>query len=217
MKSEYKTILLPASGEIIEKKSKFIANIKHISSVDEANSFLEEMRTKYWDATHNVYAYSLYENKIAKFSDDGEPAGTSGLPSYKVLEGEGIYDVIVVITRYFGGTLLGTGGLVRAYSDAVKAALNNAEILTCCMCDTIKIKCNYSLWGKIENILRKNDAYIDNLGFGVDVEAIVCRKQSESQGLINEIVEKTDSNALVKIIGSEYSLINKEGKPVKIY
>ena len=217
MNNEYKTISAPATGEITEKKSRFIANIAHISNTEDANKFIEEIRSRYWDATHNVYAYTLFEDKIVKYSDDGEPSGTSGLPSYKVLEGEGIFDVVVVITRYFGGTLLGTGGLARAYSEAVKAALNNAEILTCCLCDYIKIKCDYNLWGKVESIIRKSNTYIENTGFGVDVEAIVCKKNKESSAFIKEIVDKTNSKVLVKVISSEFSMLNKDGKPVKIY
>ncbi len=217
MSNEYKTVLNDAIGEIVEKKSRFIANIKHITNVEEANKFLEEMRARYWDATHNVYAYSIFKNNIVKYSDDGEPSGTSGLPSYKVLEGEGIFDVIVVITRYFGGTLLGTGGLARAYSDAVKAALNNAEILTCCECDYIKIKCDYNLWGKVENIIRKTETHIESTGFGVDVEAIVCKKKSQTEAFVKEVIDKTDSKVTLKIITTEVNMLNKEGKPVKIY
>ncbi len=217
MSNEYKTILSPAKGEITEKKSKFIANIIHVANVEEATAFIEEMRTKYWDATHNVYAYTLYENKVVKYSDDGEPSGTSGLPSYKVLEGEGVFDVAVVITRYFGGTLLGTGGLARAYSDAVKDALNNAEIVTCCLCDYIKIKCDYNMWGKVENLIRKSSTHIENTGFGTDVEVIVCKKHTDAEDFVNDLIDKTDSKVLVKIINSEYSMLNIDGKPVKIY
>lgn len=125
-----KTIYLAGEGEIIEKKSRFIATVKIVHSEEEAVQFIESMKRKYWDATHNCSAYVIGERKeLMRCSDDGEPQGTAGRPMLDVLLGEDIYDIAVVVTRYFGGTLLGTGGLVRAYSKAVQEGLAQSIII----------------------------------------------------------------------------------------
>ena len=117
----YKTVYRGSEGEIIEKKSRFIATVRLVESEEEALAFIEEMRKKYWNATHNCYAYVIGERReLVRCSDDGEPGGTAGRPMLDVLLGENLYNTAVVVTRYFGGTLLGTGGLVRAYSRAVQ-------------------------------------------------------------------------------------------------
>ena len=121
---QYKTVLEGGTGEIVEKKSRFIATVRPVKNEEEALAFLEEMRKKYWDARHNCYAYSIGKNReFTRCSDDGEPSGTAGRPMLDVILGEDIYNVAVVVTRYFGGVLLGTGGLVRAYSKAVQEGL----------------------------------------------------------------------------------------------
>ena len=123
MLKKYKTILEEAEGEIVEKKSRFIATVRPVKTEDEARAFIEEMKKKYWNATHNVFAYQIGErNELQRFSDDGEPQGTAGMPVLNVLKGEDVKDTAVVVTRYFGGTLLGTGGLVRAYGKAKELA-----------------------------------------------------------------------------------------------
>ena len=130
MLKKYKTILEEAEEEIVEKKSRFIATVRPVKTEDEARAFIEEMKKKYWDARHNVFAYQIGErNELQRFSDDGEPQGTAGMPVLNVLKGEDVKDTAVVVTRYFGGTLLGTGGLVRAYGKAAKEGLLSAGIV----------------------------------------------------------------------------------------
>ena len=122
---EYKIVYCGGEGEIVEKKSRFIATVKPVDSEEEASAFIAEMKKKYWDARHNCSAFVIGEhNEIQRSSDDGEPAGTAGHPMLDVLLGEGIHNTAVVVTRYFGGTLLGTGGLIRAYTNAAKEALS---------------------------------------------------------------------------------------------
>ena len=121
MKEAYTTLAREAEAEIMEKRSRFIATVKPVETEAEALAFLEGLRKTYWDATHNVYAYILEENNIMRYSDDGEPSGTAGLPVLDMLKKEGLTNLIVVVTRYFGGILLGTGGLVHAYSKSAKA------------------------------------------------------------------------------------------------
>ena len=121
--AEYKTIKKRASDEFIEKKSRFIGYIAPVETEDEAIAFINEIRTKHRDATHNVYAYSLRAGQVKRASDDGEPQGTGGVPMLNVLNGNELVDVCCVVTRYFGGTLLGVGGLVRAYTEGAKIAV----------------------------------------------------------------------------------------------
>ncbi len=150
MSEKYITVSNFATAEITEKKSRFIASVCPVKTEDEALSFLAEIRKKYWDARHNVYAYSVRENNIARFSDDGEPAQTAGLPIMDLINKEGITDVCVVVTRYFGGILLGTGGLVRAYTKSAKEGINSAVPVMMHACREVCVECDYTLLGKIQ-------------------------------------------------------------------
>ena len=131
MLKKYRTVFEGSEGEITEKKSRFIATVLPVHSEEEAIGFIEQMRKKYWNATHNCFAYVIGEHfEIQRCSDDGEPGGTAGKPMLDVLMGEELHDTAVVVTRYFGGTLLGTGGLVRAYQAATKAGLLAITVIT---------------------------------------------------------------------------------------
>lgn len=130
MRKSYRTVFEGGTGEITEKKSRFIATVRPVETEAEALAFVEEMRKKYWDARHNCYVYTVGENReLTRMSDDGEPSGTAGRPMLDVVLGEDLYNTAVVVTRYFGGVLLGTGGLVRAYSGAVQAGLSASRII----------------------------------------------------------------------------------------
>ena len=146
MLKKYKTILTQAEAEIVEKKSRFIATVRPVKTEEEAKAFIEEMKKKYWNATHNVFAYQIGErNELQRFSDDGEPQGTAGMPVLTVLSGEEIKNTVIVVTRYFGGTLLGTGGLVRAYGKAAKEAVLAAGIAEINTFERFSVKCSYNL------------------------------------------------------------------------
>ena len=151
MKSEYKTVLKTSYAELTEKRSRFIANVKPVRTEEEALEFLESIKKKYWDARHNVYAYILEENNLQRYSDDGEPAGTAGLPVLDMIKKEGLSNLIVVVTRYFGGILLGTGGLVHAYSKSAKLGVESATPITMTLCREVTICCDYSLLGKVQS------------------------------------------------------------------
>ena len=141
-------------GEIVEKKSRFIATVRPVASEEEALAFIEEMKKKYWDARHNCSAFVIGRNQeLMRFSDDGEPQGTAGKPMLDVLLGEGLHNTAVVVTRYFGGTLLGTGGLVRAYSGAVQEGLRHAVTAEQCYGIRLSIETDYNGIGKIQYIL----------------------------------------------------------------
>ena len=150
---DYKTIKKECSAEIEVKKSRFIATVFPCKTEAEAQEFLNRMRKKYWDARHNVYAFSIRENNLKRFSDDGEPHSTAGLPVMEVINHSGITDIAVVVTRYFGGILLGTGGLVRAYSDAARAVLEVAEVEDILAAKQFKILCEYSDYDVLNKLL----------------------------------------------------------------
>ena len=151
---EYRTVAREAEITLIEKKSKFIARIKTVDTQEEAEAFIEEVRKEHWDATHNVPAYILGMNQeVQKYSDDNEPSGTAGLPMLEVLKAHQVVNCVVVVTRYFGGTLLGRGGLVRAYSGAVREALQKAGIVRMVLSQKVSITVDYVHSGKIQNEL----------------------------------------------------------------
>ena len=153
MLEQYRTVYEGGEGEITENKSRFIATVHPVESEEEALAFLEEMKKKYWDARHNCYVYSIGMNReFTRCSDDGEPSGTAGRPMLDVILGEDIYNVAVVVTRYFGGVLLGTGGLVRAYSKAVQEGLAASKVILKQKGIALKITTDYIGLGKIQYI-----------------------------------------------------------------
>ena len=153
MLEQYRTVYEGGEGEITEKKSRFTATVHPVESEEEALAFLEEMKKKYWDARHNCYVYSIGMNReFTRCSDDGEPSGTAGRPMLDVILGEDIYNVAVVVTRYFGGVLLGTGGLVRAYSKAVQEGLAASKVILKQKGIALKITTDYTGLGKIQYI-----------------------------------------------------------------
>ena len=144
--NEYKTVEIENCDEFVEKKSRFIGYVKPVRTQQEAVDFISSIKSKHWDATHNVYAYVLRENNIQRYSDDGEPSGTAGVPVLDVLKKEGLTDVCCVVTRYFGGILLGGGGLVRAYSHSAKIAVDAAGVAEMCSWSECKIQSDYTLF-----------------------------------------------------------------------
>ena len=153
MLEQYKTVYEGGESEIVDKKSRFIATVRPVESEEEVLKFLEEMKKKYWDARHNCFVYSIGMNReFTRCSDDGEPSGTAGRPMLDVILGEDIYNVAVVVTRYFGGVLLGTGGLVRAYSKAVQEGLAASRVILKKQGISMKITTDYTGVGKIQYI-----------------------------------------------------------------
>ncbi|MDO5338257.1 MAG: YigZ family protein [Eubacteriales bacterium] len=151
MLEKYRTIYQGGQGEIVEKKSRFIATVRLVETEQEALAFVEEMKKKYWDARHNCYAYVIGErSEYTRCSDDGEPSGTAGRPMLDVLQGEALHNTAVVVTRYFGGVLLGTGGLVRAYSRAVQEGLRNSTVIEKQHGIILQILTDYNGIGKIQ-------------------------------------------------------------------
>ena len=165
----YKTVKTFAHGELVEKRSRFIGYCKPVTSENEAIDFINKIKKEHWDARHNVYAYSLREGQIKRYSDDGEPSGTAGVPVLDVITKSGVVDVVVVVTRYFGGVLLGTGGLVRAYSAAAKLGLEAAGIISMSLCAECEISCTYNQYGKLNTLIMNMGGVVDNCDFADNV------------------------------------------------
>ena len=195
---QYKTVLEGGTGEIVEKKSRFIATVRPVKNEEEALAFLEEMRKKYWDARHNCYAYSIGKNReFTRCSDDGEPSGTAGKPMLDVLLGEEIHDTAVVVTRYFGGTLLGTGGLVRAYTAATLEGLKNSESIARIHGVKLGIETNYTDLGKIQYLIANRN--LDQLEpvYTDKVEMTVFVPTDEIGSLRAELMEGTNGQVVL--------------------
>lgn len=162
---EYKTIQNDASAELVEKRSKFVANLSFVETKSAAVSFCANVKKAHYAAKHNVYAYVLASGEI-KSSDDGEPSGTAGRPVLEVLKSNGLSNVIAVVSRYFGGVLLGKGGLVRAYSGAVLKALNTAKVVKMTFCSYCRVICPYDLYNQILNLVVSSGACVCSKRFG---------------------------------------------------
>ncbi|MBQ3038410.1 MAG: YigZ family protein, partial [Clostridia bacterium] len=169
---------------MVEKKSKFIASVCPCETEEEALDFLKKIKSKYPDATHNVYAYVIDENNIFRYSDDGEPQGTAGMPVLDTIRKEGIVDVCVVVTRYFGGTLLGTGGLVHAYGASASLGLNEAKIVTRALCNVVSVKVDYTMVGKLQHKIACDNLILDNTDYADDVTFYVCCLMDKTQKFI---------------------------------
>lgn len=196
MLERYKTIYEGGQGEIVEKKSRFIATVRLVETEEEALSFIEEMKKKYWDARHNCYVYSVGKNReFTRCSDDGEPSGTAGRPMMDVILGEDIYNAAVVVTRYFGGVLLGTGGLVRAYSKAVQEGLANSRVIEKIYGISLKVTTDYTGIGKIQYIAGENNLPILDCEYTEKVVLHLMVPSDKEQFVRKAITEGTNGRA----------------------
>ncbi|MCM1362920.1 MAG: YigZ family protein [Clostridiales bacterium] len=191
----YYTISKPADASFIEKRSEFIGYIAPVKTNDEAVDFVNSIKAMHRKAKHNVYAYILRNDNISRYSDDGEPQGTAGVPVLDVLQKRGLTDVCVVVTRYFGGILLGGGGLVRAYSHATSLACDAAHIMNMCLCRRLKIKTDYGMYGKISYILPNYDTITVNSDFGTEVTLEILVLSEKKNALLKDITEITNGSA----------------------
>lgn len=208
----YRVVSVGGVGEMEEKKSRFIATLRPAASEQEALAFLEEMKKKYWDARHNCSAYIIGRKaELVRCSDDGEPSGTAGRPMLEVLMGEKLRDTAVVVTRYFGGTLLGTGGLVRAYTQAVQAGLSNSTIVTMRYTTVLKIGTDYQGIGKIQYLLGKNGILVQDTVYTeqVWIEALVPYERVAQ--ISKEMIQATSGKAQIEPGDSYYCVDKKQG------
>ena len=197
---EYKTIARRCEARFIEKKSEFIGYLCPVQTEEQAVAFIEEIRAMHRKATHNCYAYILRENNAARHSDDGEPGGTAGVPIYEVLRKEGLTDVCCVVTRYFGGVLLGAGGLVRAYTKGAKDAVDAAQIK--CMAEAVKlaVTVDYGLYGRLAQVFADFDARVEDERFADNVRIVLHIRAENSQKLTDKLVDVSNGAVSVEEI-----------------
>lgn len=192
-------------GEIVEKKSRFIATVFPVKEQEEALAAIEGLRRQYWDATHNCFAYVVgAKNEIQRFSDDGEPQKTAGMPILDVLEGEELHNTLIVVTRYFGGTLLGTGGLVRAYQKAAREGLKYSTVIEKIPGRILRMRTDYNGLGKIQHALAGEQVPITDTIYTDQVEIEAVAAQGDAQRIQKRITELTNGRAEIDMESEVY-------------
>lgn len=210
--SNYKTVYRGGTAEIVEKKSRFIAHSAHVESEEEALAFIEQIKKQYWDARHNCHAFSVgVTNETARCSDDGEPAQTAGKPMLDVLMGQQLKNTVVVVTRYFGGTLLGTGGLVRAYSAAVQEGLKESLIIEKFLCCRVRMSMDYTMLGKMQYLAAKLNLMILDTLYTEGVEMQLLVPDTQYAAFIKEVTEASNGKVVPESEGLCYGA-DVEGK-----
>jgi len=204
----YLTPAVFGEAELIEKKSRFISRVWPCETEEEAIAHIEAMRKKHYDATHNVYAYIIRENGIMRYSDDGEPSGTSGQPTLNVFRAQGVENVCCVVTRYFGGTLLGTGGLVRAYSAAAKLGLEAAGILKMDTWVSVTLNCPYSSYEMMKNLLDECGAITEDTAFAADVSIAASIPDSIREDFAKTITERSSGRIVPNFGDTSFRGVN---------
>jgi len=201
----YITVSKGGQGEIVEKKSRFIATVRPVSSEEEALAFIAEMKKTYWDARHNCSAYIVgIDHPIMRCSDDGEPGQTAGRPMMDVLEGAGLRNVCVVVTRYFGGTLLGTGGLIRAYTAATKAGLENSIIADRCPGFSLRVTCDYTLVGKLQYLIGTEGLACAGTDYSDVVTMEILVPSPDLDRIKKAIIEATNARVTMDVSDEKY-------------
>lgn len=217
MLERYKTILNLGTAELVEKKSKFIANVSPIETEQQAQTFINSICKKYYDAAHNVFAYQIGENnELQRCSDDGEPSGTAGKPIIDILKSEDIKNIVVVVTRYFGGTLLGTGGLVRAYSKAAKEGILNAQIVQKVLYQIFEITVDYTLNGKLQYELLKQNYIIKDTYYTDKVTFVVLIQPKDIDKFKKVVAETTSAQGQILTKDNTYCIHNSEGDNINL-
>lgn len=196
MHGDYKTLKQAAHDEFIVNKSRFIGYASPCQSEEEALAFLKTIREKHRDATHNCYAYVIGENAgVMRYSDDGEPGGTAGLPMMEALKSRGVVNCCVVVTRYFGGVLLGAGGLVRAYTKGCVIALDAAQVVVMQLSQKLLLDVPYPLWDRVSHAMKSLPVLIEDTQFGASVEATVLVRVKDLEDVTQKLTALTDAKA----------------------
>ena len=198
------TLQTTASASLTERKSEFIATVAPVHTEEEALEFIADLRKRYADARHNVYAYLLREGNTSRFSDDGEPHGTAGLPILDVLRGEGLTDVAVVVTRYFGGILLGTGGLVRAYSQSARMAIDAAGRAQIVLLTVFTLRVSYADLRRVESLLASLPLSRLDAAYAEDVLLTLAIREEGYDSLAATLSERTNGRAILSVLEKKY-------------
>jgi len=198
MLDRYKTVRQEGSKEIVIKKSRFIGHVMPVATEEEAVAFIEDIKKKHWNATHNCSAYMIGErDEIQKQSDDGEPSGTAGKPILEVIRSQGRKNIAIVVTRYFGGIMLGAGGLIRAYTDGAVAAIESGDPITRVLHREVFVELDYTWLGKVENELRNRGVRMGETGFADTVTLTCLPLDSEAESFIAWMVDLTQGQSLI--------------------
>ncbi len=206
---EYRTIKDFSEGFFIEKKSRFIYSAFPVKSEDEAIKCIENVRKKYSTAKHHVYAYKVKEREIMRYSDDGEPQGTGGMPMMNVIMKLELVDLCVIVTRYFGGILLGTGGLTRAYSSGAKLAIENSGIALMRRCNLVDVELNYNIYGKVLSSICDFGGEVKDTLFLENVKVLFYIENSKTNDVFNKILEISSGKAIINVIKEEFRCIKE--------
>lgn len=204
MRKDYVTVKEYAEDEFVEKKSRFIGCIQPVETAEEAERFIASVRKKNPEARHNVYAYVLKDGLTRRCSDDGEPQGTGGVPVLDVILKEGIVGVCVVVTRYFGGVLLGVGGLTRAYSKGARIALAAAEKMHMTTCHVVRVACDYGLYGKISYLLPQYNIQTLDTSFTDSVEMLLLIRADRTEAFTKELTELSAGKVLPDLVEERF-------------
>ncbi len=201
--SGFRVPFAPAESEFMEKRSRFISHIWPVESEEQAQQYIKEMKARYYDARHNCWCYRI-GHAVARYSDDGEPQGTAGQPMLKVLEREEVTNVCCVVTRYFGGILLGAGGLTRAYSKGAKDALAASGIAVMGAWARVKVPCTYPLFQRVKLEIESANGVVDDVQYGADVVLAVSLPAEQTEGLQRRLTELSAGGIAVEVLSEEY-------------
>ena len=202
--AEYITVRQEGTAEFIEKKSRFIGSCKPVKTEEEALAFVAQKKSEYWDASHNVYAYILQDSGVQRFSDDGEPQGTAGIPVIDTLKKAGVVDAVVVATRYFGGILLGGGGLIRAYSHTASIALGAAEKVRMKECLLLELSCGYDHYGRVQGLVPECGGVVDGTDFTDQVKLNLHLESQAMEALTRRLADATAGRGVLAEIGRAF-------------
>ena len=200
----YLTLASAADAEYTVNRSRFIAHASPVESAEEANAFIDKIRAAYPDATHNVFAFQVRSPEYARYSDDGEPSGTSGMPVLQVLKGRELTDSIIVVTRYFGGILLGTGGLARAYSHAALLGVEAAGIVKMCLCSAMYCGCPYGFYERVAKLIARHGGVAEDTAFEECVKLTFRLPIEAEQPFLNELTELSAGSVTAVKTGEKY-------------
>ncbi len=204
MTDSFLTIEKSSVCELIEKKSRFIGYAEPVTTEADALSFISRIKAKHWDARHNVFAYFIRENSVCRYSDDGEPHGTAGVPILDVIKKNELKNVVIVVTRYFGGVLLGTGGLVRAYTQAACLALEQACVVKMFLCCDCSLTCDYKQYGKLVKIIEDCCGVIDRTDFSLGVTVFFHLIKDNFSALSKKVSEVSSGHLQCDVLGEQF-------------
>ena len=205
--NDYLTLARRSAEEYIVNRSRFIGYAAPVTTAEEAVDFVNEIRARHRDATHNVYAYAVRSPEYSRYSDDGEPQGTAGMPVLDVIRKNGLTDCCVVVTRYFGGVLLGAGGLVRAYSHSASLAVQAAEIVKMSLCAVLRVSCDYGFYGRLSSLVPESGGTVEDTDFGAAVTMTFRLPAEKEESFRRELTELSFGKVSADKIAEKYDSV----------